>query len=200
MGRRGGRSRQPAYPRPNSEIHRLEILRGKEEEPIEIGTRFLVTGVTRAWVHWVNGKPEYHVYDPDQRMPDREELGDLDKKDKEDDPWQNTRLVYLIAADVTAESFTFITKSKGGRGAVADLGDSIMRMRRVHPEAQPIIELQAAKMPTDFGMKSKPVLKIVSWATVDVGATPAPIEKQITHQQAKQEIYRQEIGDDEVPF
>jgi hypothetical protein len=138
-------------------------------------------------------------------MPEREELGDNDEalwpRDGGGQPmdvWQNTRMIYLIAADVTAEAFTFITKSGGGRGAVADLGDAIMRMRSVRPDATPVIELQAAKMPTQFGMKSKPQFKIIGWKSVT--DQPAPVEKQITHQQAKQEVYRHEIESDDIPF
>jgi hypothetical protein len=40
------------------------------------------------------------------------------------------------------------TSSSAGRGAVADLGDQIARMRTVHPYAVPIVELQSAPMQT----------------------------------------------------
>jgi hypothetical protein len=139
-----------------------------------------------------------------RRLPDREELGYDDQSEWEEgpggepqDPWRNTRLVYLVDPK-TAEAYTFSTSSWGGRGAVTDLGDQITRMRTVHADAVPIVELRAAEMPTKYGRKSKPVFKIVGWKTTDAAAT-APVERQITVRQAKQEIDRAEM-DDEIPF
>jgi len=55
---------------------------------------------------------------------EREELGHLDEEEREAglddrpvDLWQNVRLLYLIKA-ATAEIFTFVTSSWGGRRAV----------------------------------------------------------------------------------
>ena len=64
-------------------------------------------------------------------MPDREELGDLDKTQWEAgpdktprDPWRNTRFVYLVDPH-SAEALTYSTSSWGGREAVINLGDAI---------------------------------------------------------------------------
>ena len=133
------------------------------------------------WVRWQNNKPvDYRQRMPGRRLPERDELGhhdedvwEVNRKGEPIDPWRNTRLVYLVDPQ-TAEAFTFSTSSAGGRGAVADLGDAITRMRTVHRDAVPLVELQAAEMPTKFGRKSKPVLKIVGWKTSDGGDGPAP--------------------------
>jgi hypothetical protein len=142
--------------------------------------------------------------EPGRRLPDRDELGYTDETEWEDgpsgdsqDPWRNTRWVYLVDP-VTAEAFTFTISSWGGRGAVGDLGDQISRMRSVHPDAVPIVELRAAEMPTRFGRKSKPLFKVVSWRSADTNK-PVPVEKQITAKQASDEVYRHEM-DDEIPF
>jgi hypothetical protein len=71
-------------------------------------------------------------------------------------------------------------------------------MRTVHPDAVPIVELRAAEMPTKFGRKSKPVFKVVGWKSAS-GEAPAPVERQITAQQAKKEVDQQEM-DDSIPF
>jgi hypothetical protein len=145
--------------------------KGQEGTEIEKGTRLVALGTAAAWVRWSGGKPvEYKVREPGRRLPDREELGDQNEDDWEAgpdgktprDPWQSTRFVYLVDP-ATAEAFTFSTSSWGGRGAVADLGDQIQRMRYANPHAVPVVELHAAPMLTKFGKKSRPWLKVVDW-------------------------------------
>ena len=178
---------------------------GKEPTPIEDGTHLVALATAAMWQRWGNGKPaEVIVRQPGRRLPDRDELGHLDESEWEEgpggepkDPWQNTRLVYLVNP-LTAEAFTFSTSSWGGRGAVNDLGDQIARMRSVHKDAVPIVELRAAEMPTKYGRKSKPVFKIVAWKSADTGTT-VPAEKQVTAKDAEQKVFRREMGD-EIPF
>ena len=136
------------------------------------------------------------------RLPERDELGYDDQSEWEigpggeaQDPWRNTRLVYLVHPR-TAEAFTFSTSSWGGRGAVAGLGDQIARMRNVHPDAVPIVELRAAEMPTKYGRKSKPVFKIVGWKPAD-GARVA--EREISPREAKRLVDESEMNDD-IPY
>jgi hypothetical protein len=176
---------------------------GKEGTPIEDGTKLVALATAAMWQRWENGRPvESRIREPGRRLPDRDELGFDDEAEWEagpsgqpQDPWRNTRLVYLVDPQ-TAEAFTFSTSSWGGRGAVNDLGDQITRMRTVHRDAVPIVELQAAEMPTKFGRKSKPVFKIVGWKSAD-SDKPAPVERQITPAQAKQAI---DAYDDKIPF
>ena len=177
---------------------------GKEATPVENGTKLVALATVAMWVRWEDSKPvEYRFREPGRRLPDREELGHDDESlwDKgpggePQDPWRNTRLVYLIDPS-TAEAFTFSTSSWGGRSAVIDLGDQIARMRSVHPDAVPIVELRAMEMPTKYGKKSKPAFKVVGWKTADQGSMPA--ELQITVQQAKREVDEAEMAD-EIPF
>ena len=177
---------------------------GKEATPIEGGTKLMALATTAMWVRWEDGKPaEYRLREPGRRMPDRDELGHDDQSQWDEgpngepqDPWRNTRLVYLVDPQ-TAEAFTFSTSSWGGRNAVSDLGDQIARMRSIHADAVPLVELRAAEMPTKFGKKSKPVFKVVGWKTAD--QEPIPAERQITAQQAKREVDEAEM-DDEIPF
>jgi hypothetical protein len=179
---------------------------GKEATPVADGTKLVALATVAMWVRWADGKPaEYRVREPGRRLPDREELGHLDESlwsrdpnGEAQDPWQNTRLVYLVHPR-TAEAYTFSTASWGGRGAVSDLGDQISRMRSVHADAVPIVELRAAEMPTKYGRKSKPVFKIVEWKAADAKQS-APVERRITTQKAKQEVYEAEMDGDEIPF
>jgi hypothetical protein len=168
---------------------------GKEATPL---------ATAAGWVRWENGKPvEHRMREPGRRLPDRDELGYTDETEWEDgpsgdpkDPWSNTRWVYLVDP-VTAEAFTFTTSSWGGREAVGDLGDQISRMRSVHPDAVPTVELRALEKPTRFGRKSKPLFKVVGWKSA--GTNKPVVEKQITAKEGSDEVYRHEM-DDEIPF
>ena len=173
---------------------------GTEGAAVELGTELVAIATSAAWVKWQAGKPvETRVRQPGTRMSEREELGDQDEKTWEagpdgrpKDPWANTRFLYLLNP-TTAEAFTFSTSSWGGRGAVIDLSDTIARMRTVYPDAVPIVALGTAPMKTKFGLKSRPVFKIVSWRSTD-GTT---IEQPKRLQPAQ--TLRPEI-DDPVPF
>jgi hypothetical protein len=179
---------------------------GKEATPIADGTKLVAMATAAMWVRWQDRKPvEYIVRQPSRRLPEREELGHNDESQWEEgpdgepqDPWRNTRLVYLIDP-ASAGAFTFSTSSWGGRGAVTDLGDQIARMRTVHPDAVPIVELRSAEMPTKFGRKSKPVFKIIGWKTAADTAATVPAERQITAKTAEEEVRHREM-DDEIPF
>jgi hypothetical protein len=160
--------------------------RGKEVEPVKRGTQLVAIGTAAAWVKWKDGKPaETRLREPGTKMPDREQLGDLDPvtweagpDNKPRDPWRNTRFVYLIDPN-TAEAFTFSTSSWGGLEAVINLGDAIARMRLAHPNAMPIVALEAAPMITRYGRKSKPTFKIVGWKAAGDGVPELPSNEEL---------------------
>jgi hypothetical protein len=177
---------------------------GKEGTPIDTAATLVAMATAAMWVRWEDGRPaEYIVRQPGHKLPEREELG-FDNPDQWEpgvdgnpvDPWRNTRLVYLVDPR-TAAAFTFSTSSFRGRRAVSDLGDQIARMRLVHPDAVPEVELGAVEMSTKYGRKSRPVFKIVAWKTTSAESLPA--ERQITAQVAEQQVSRHEM-DDEIPF
>ena len=183
--------------------------KGKEGTEVEEGTTLVALGTAAAWVKWYGGKPvEYIIRQPGKKLPDRDELGDLDKTKWElgpdgqpKDPWQNTRFVYLVDP-LSAEAYTFVTASWGGRQAVNDLAEQIQRVRYARPGASPLVELHAEPWMTKFGRKSKPCFKVIDWRgggpdTIDRhgggsrngGPTPALVEAS-----ASRSI------DDEIPF
>jgi hypothetical protein len=197
---------------------------GKEAEEVASGTKLVAMATSAAWIRWEEKRPvEYRIRQPGQRLPERKELGYDDETKWEQnpsgepqDPWCNTRAVYLVDPE-TLEAFTFSTSSFGGRQAVIDLGDQIARMRTVHSDAVPIVALQAAEMPTKFGRKSKPVFKVMGWKTANAGAAiedggkskpavtrTAPIERQLSkreEKEAERTSLKREIDDDiDIPF
>ena len=159
---------------------------GKEAASVKDGTKLVALATTAMWVRWEDGRPvEQLVRRPGERLPERENLSHTNEDEwptgpgnEPQDPWQNTRLVYLVDPD-TAEAFTFSTSSWGGRSAVIELGDQIRRMRAAHPDAAPIVELRAAEMPTRFGRKSKPAFKVAGWknASARPTETAKPVER-----------------------
>jgi hypothetical protein len=159
---------------------------GKEATPVDNGTRLIALATAAMWVRWEDGKPiEHIVRRPGERLPEREKLSHTNEDEWETgpggepkDPWANTRLVYLVDPD-TAEAYTFSTSSWGGRAAVIELGDQIARMRTTYPDAAPIVELRAVEMPTRFGRKSKPALKVVGWKNANARPTETakPVER-----------------------
>jgi hypothetical protein len=152
---------------------------GKEGTEVKKGTALVALSTAIGWVKWANGKRiEYRMRQEGRRLPNRNELGDLDDSEWEvgpdgnpKDPWQLTRFVYLVDP-ITAELYTFSISSWGGRQAVADLGEQIQRMRCGRPGAVPVVELDVAPMPTKFGIKSKPFFKVIDWR----GGEPRAIE------------------------
>lgn len=180
-------------------------LLGKEAVEIKEGGRFEARSGAVAWAKWRGGKTvDYRQPKPGMAMPTREELGDDDPSqwelgpdDKPRDPWRLTFFVYLEDPQ-TAEVFTFSTASWGGRNCVETLAAQTKRMREKHPDAVPMVELRSAPMKTRYGLKSKPVLKVVGWLNTDldparvVGPAPKPTPKLSTAKVAE------ELND--VPF
>jgi hypothetical protein len=186
--------------------------KGKEGIEVEEGTVLVALATAAGWVRWRNGKPvEYLMRQPGQKLPDRDELSDpegcgtweIGPDGKPKDPWQNTRFVYLVDP-VSAEAFTFVTASWGGRQAVNDLAEQIQRMRYRRPGASPLVELRAELWMTKFGRKSKPFFKVIGWrgegagvidqhggGPRDRGPTPAVVEASMNTSRAV---------DDEIAF
>jgi hypothetical protein len=142
---------------------------GKFKEEIPIGTRLTVLAIYAGWKRWQDGRVVEFITGIEDRYPQRRELGYTDESKwacgpggKPSDPWQDSRQVTLISRDDYSE-YTFCTSSGGGRAAVDALRNSVMSARLFQPGQLPIVELGWKPMSTNFGMKSKPSLRIVGW-------------------------------------
>ena len=95
---------------------------GKEATPIAEGTRLVALATAAMWVFWQAGRPVDHIVRrPGERLPERDKLSHASEKEwpagpsgEPQDPWQNTRLVYLIDPKPPRP-----TRSRPRRGAVA---------------------------------------------------------------------------------
>jgi hypothetical protein len=157
---------------------------GKDDKALPEGTRLVAVKTAAAWVRWEDKRPvESVAREKGKRFPERDDLSMWEDKSgwkiglsgDIEDPWRNTRYVYLIEP-TTMALYTYSTSSAGGRNAVRDLGDNIARARKTHgnPNLVPLVELSAEIMPTKFGKKSKPLFKIVEWGggAAPIGAGP----------------------------
>src|SRR5262249_2561515 len=133
--------------------------------------KLIVTGVTVAWVRWEDGLPaEHRITGPHQQHPERDELDHNNKSEwpigfgnEPADPWRDSRYLYLLDP-ATAEDYTFVTETYGGRRAVGDLKNQIANVRCAHPGAIPLISLSSEMMPTKAGpSRPKPYFKVIDW-------------------------------------
>ena len=118
---------------------------GKQGTLVEDGTRLIALATLALWQRWEDGEfVEKIIREPGKFLPARESLSYPEKAKSDRDPWQNTRLVYLLHP-VSAAEYTFSTYSGGGRSAVSALAGAIKRMRRGQPNAVPVVELPATR-------------------------------------------------------
>ena len=136
---------------------------------LRAGVSAIAIGVVVCWIAWRDGRPaETLVTLAGQPHPDRKELGDLEPSKwpvspisgKPEDPWKDTRLLYL-ADEQSAKVVTFTTSTYGGRRAV---GEQIATFRYAHPGAVPKVRLEAAEFRSrTFGLVSLPSFVVESW-------------------------------------
>jgi hypothetical protein len=188
-----------------------QYMLGKDRDEVPLATKKIFRSTTHYWQLWLpdpddddKSKLDKVVKrQPGHRLPERDELEPAydDKsqwrlyKGEPQDPWQNTRAI-LFEDPETHEQCVFVTPTGGGHSAVMDLCGEIQRKRQVHSDACPIIELRWANMPTQWGMKTKPLFKIVQWLTAD---NVPIVERTIPAREAKKIVDQHEI-DDGIPF
>ena len=83
----------------------------------------------------------------------------------------------LFAQRKHRRNVTFWTNTVGGHIAVKDLSEQVALMRRMKPNAMPIVALESIDMPTSYGgTKPRPHFKICGWRTREsVGSQQAAI-------------------------
>jgi hypothetical protein len=101
---------------------------GKDEGELPLRTQLEAHDTSEAWVKFVNGDLVEHIMRaPGVPFPERDELGDTDKRlwpagldGHPADPWVQNAYLYLIET-AGAREFTFIGSSFGARKAVYQL-------------------------------------------------------------------------------
>jgi hypothetical protein len=124
----------------------------------------------RGWVKFVDGVPAEKRIGravDSFKVPNRDELGDLDQSKWERDPSGNpkdpwSRQSYLPLEDIkTGEIVVFVSGSHGGRGAIGNLCDSAANN---HQRGQPRIRLAVSSYKHKmYGRIEVPDFPIVGW-------------------------------------
>jgi hypothetical protein len=142
----------------------------KYRRELAIGRRLAALAIRSGWKHWRDKRVVAFISEIDGHYPQRYELGHADQSQwergpdgKPVDPLQNSREILLIDPN-TYEVFTFCTSAAGGRSSADDLENAIRNARRLRPEVVPLVSLESQEMPTRYGMKSRPLFRILDWS------------------------------------
>jgi hypothetical protein len=111
--------------------------------------------------------PEYLMRQPGQMRPPRPHVDEkdwpLDFNGKPSHPWKLTRYLYLLDTK-SGEISTFWTNTIGGKVAFDALSQQVKAMRGAQPNAVPVVVLESALMPTQFGSKKpRPHFRIAGY-------------------------------------
>ena len=96
-------------------------------------------------------------------------------------PWKRQHIVEFVDLDTMA-IYSWPTDTDGGTRAITELRDQTLRMRRFRTAGVfPLVELADTFMPTRFGGRQRPHLKIVEWvrpagegaALIEAAAAPS---------------------------
>ena len=136
----------------------------------------LPSSITKTWEKWENKTIVDRIVCPlGKKLAPRSALGDHDAgawefgpDGRERDPWVEAHYLGLIRERDQVE-FVFVTKSLGGRRAIARLARAAGKTGK-----SPIIELASDSYPhPTFGKVLEPQFDIVGWT--DIGAATAPL-------------------------
>jgi hypothetical protein len=164
-----------------------EFVVANTEEVVAAEREFLVL-CEETLIEWIKfngeGQPPDQIAGllySDFVPPPREALGDLDESQwplglsgKAEDPWK--RGTYIVLQDVdTHEMFTFVTRSKTGRVAAANLLRHYERLKKSHPGECPIVRLKVGGFEhkdSRVGWVKTPVFVTVGRAKPDTSSRP----------------------------
>ncbi len=152
-----------------------EFKFGVDDEVLPIGTRLVphMAELKAGYIKWKDGVPEdetmVRIADG-KPIPQREDLGDNDRKAWEtdpngtpQDPWQVCNTLPMKDPETGLE-FIFTTGSRGGVGAVGKLSTAYGRQRHKRGDKLPVIEIGAdSYRHKTYGDVSYPTFKIVGW-------------------------------------
>src|SRR5262245_29845775 len=149
-----------------------------EDEEIPLGSKFVAVmdELHVGWVKWVDQRVEDQVMGrvvDGFRVPQREQLGDLDEAEwgldpsgRPRDPWQKTYYVVLkdLGKSITADMefcYTLPLNSDGGRQAVENLCMVYGKAMRQRPGEWPVVEVAVSSYQhPQCGRIKKPILKV----------------------------------------
>ena len=183
------------------------------DEPFPPERELAAVNVERVVTKWVNGaKVEEIILAPNQKFPDLEKLNNecpksewVERFGKMQGPCQGQQLVYFLDPK-TMDRFTWPARitTIGATRAVNDLATSVKTMRRLRSGQHviPIVKLADVHMPTAYGGRQRPDLKIMRWVTfgTETKALPSGSSGGVTLQPVQEPSLAEEMGDDLPEF
>lgn len=171
-------------------------------EVIKPDRELLVVEILRVVQKWLPGgkaPAETIILMPDEKFPDiaarNAKAPRAEKREKFGKPgcgpWEAVQVVYLVDQQ-SMSVFTWVapTETAGSSRAIRDLKESVRLARRLRgSNVFPIVSLCDTFMPTQFGGRQRPYLKIRAYqplgpeqaAPALAGPTPASMEPRIEH-------------------
>jgi hypothetical protein len=129
---------------------------------------FVVIDTADGWQKLAEGMPpEYLMRQPGQVRPPRPHVDEkdwpMDFNGRPAHPWKLTRYLYLLDTK-TGEVSTFWSDTIGGKVAFDQLSQQVKVTRGAMPGAVPVIALESALMPTQYGSKKpRPHFRIAGY-------------------------------------
>jgi hypothetical protein len=143
--------------------------RGYEKDVLNVDQDFLLVDTSEVWRLLRKGHPiEYVPREPGS--PTRPPRPDSFEEEESwptfngtpSDPWKYCCVVHLIAL-ANGETFNFVAATAGGWVARDELLEQIKSMRMMKPGALPIVRLASTSFKTKFGLRKRPMFRIVGW-------------------------------------
>ncbi len=136
-------------------------------EVIPPDRELIVVSYIRVCQKWLDGTPKTRTLGVCEAFPDVERLNDDAPRSewreafgKTTGPWQNAYIVYFFDPK-TMLAYTFPTATTGGFKAVRELTEAMNMAQRMRGDnAYPLVTLTEAHMPTQFGGRQRPCIKI----------------------------------------
>jgi hypothetical protein len=151
-------------------------------ERIEVrGKSYVVLDHLQGWQKLEAGcPPEYLMRQRGEPRPPRPHVDEADWplnfNGVAEHPFKLTHYLRLFDAD-TGEFSTFWTNTIGGNIAIGNLSDQVNEMRRVRPNAIPVIALKSVDMPTQYKTtKPRPHLQLLGWRERTDPEQKAPLQ------------------------
>lgn|SRR5262249_18586272 len=170
----------------------------KNGPPIAEDAKLLVLGTGRGLQRWDDKKlVDEFVKGPHKDLPDVDELNaaipeaqwSVDKfTGKPRPPWAKYFAAYLIDPDTGAQ-YCFVNCTAGTAKAVREIERAVRGKRAINGSAvAPVVKLSRCNMPTQYGVKQRPMFELIGWYGgggdngAALGTKPA---KQIEHKSAE---------------
>jgi len=171
-----------------------------DKEVVPKDQEFVIVDTRRCLQKWVDSVPTVTEWiEPNRKWPNvaernkecpEEEWG-LDFNGEPQGPWRRQRITYLVDPNTMAKYTWADNHTVGGDMCIREFRDKIANMRRFRGQnVYAVVTLSDTYMPTNYGGRQRPVLKIVRWIALlpSGSALPSPqTPEQVSVEQASAE-------------